>query len=144
MIQYHTITSHDCLVEQCGTTGCKRFICWEITSLVKDSNNTLTHIMVFDKERQMVMIHLSLTPLKLSEAFSEPDQANPMFITRDNDTHAYVSLRWVLSQNPPPKVAEQLKHLDEMIMEQVSEKIPSEGKIYLYRKHVCPGSNSLN
>lgn len=144
MIRYHTITSHDCLVEQCGPTGCKRFICWEIPDLVKDSNRTFTHIVVFDKERQMVMIHLALTPLQLSEAFTEPDQANPMFISMNNETNAYVSLRWVLSCNPPSKTVEQLKRLDDMIMEQVTQKIPDEARLYLCKKPICQGTNSVN
>lgn len=145
MAKYQTITSHDCFEDKCAQSGsgCERFICWELPDLIKNKREALT-VVIFDKIMQKLLINLSLTPIPLKDALIEHEESGVMFVSGDDSAEAYVSLHWVLSKDPPKNQTEALKAIDEMIMEQIEAKIPQEGKAYLLKRHICPGTQTIN
>jgi hypothetical protein len=147
MITLATLTPVVCKKDVCGPTGCGAFICWELEGMEiqnETHENPFIRRLIFHKERQQVLINLALAPVSESDAYHEMERACPVILTDGNFVTMFVSLRWLISKNPPKEVLKQYQELDHMVTEFLKDNLPNETAEFTIRRLILPGTGSIN
>jgi hypothetical protein len=147
MITLAALTPVLCTKDVCDPTGCKAFMCWELEGVEiqgETDENPFIRRILFHKERQQVLINLALAPISESDAYLEMERACPVILTDGNFVTMFVSLRWLISKNPPKEVLKQYQELDHMVTEFLRDNLPNETAGFTIRRLILPGTETIN
>lgn len=129
-----------CFQEVCGTAGCERFLCFDLS---QDHLDPYCNRVIYDKTTKALLVSIYLSPIKPIIALANPQESNAVIVGDETSSHIYVSLQWLAGKGPPPAIVKQYQELESFFLQNLEKLIPGETVFPITYNLIHPGSETI-